>query len=312
MVYFSVVIPLYNKENYILETIKSVLNQSFTSFEIIIVNDCSTDSSLIKISELNNSNLQILNHQNNKGLSASRNTGIRNAKGKFIAFLDADDIWKKDFLQTIYNLTITFPNAAIFGTDFEMVYKGGKILPNIKNIPDSKSDHFLIDNYFKANLYYPIYCFSSVCFSKIVFETVGYFDEKITFAEDIDFNIRVNSSFQLAYCNKPLAQYVMFSENQITNSNFDQKVLPDLKKYKELELKNDYLNKYIDFQSYSIGINYKLINNEKFKNFTQDINYNNLNLKQIILLKMPKVCYKLTKKMKLFFMKKGIQLTTFK
>lgn len=313
MIYFSIVIPLFNKENYIQETLKSIFNQSFIDFEVIVVNDCSTDSSLEKVTEFKNPNLRIIQHDKNKGLSAARNTGIKNALGNYIVFLDADDLWKTNFLEAIHHLTTSFKEAHIFGTNFEMVYKNGRILPNIKNISNPENlDYFLIKDYFEANLHYPIYCFSSVCFSKKVFETVGHFEEEISFGEDIDFNIRANSNFKLAYCNQPLAQYIIFSENQITNSNFAQKVLPNFNKYEKLAEENKSLKKFLDFQRYSIGIHYKLINTDKFTSYTKNINYNNLNLKQKALLKMPNSLYKIIKKVKLFLMKKGIQLTSFK
>lgn len=313
MVFFSIVIPLFNKENFIQETLKSVLNQTFLDYEIIVVNDCSIDASQDKIMELNVPNLKLIQHETNKGLSAARNTGIKNAKGNYIVFLDADDLWKTNFLSSIQQLIETFQEADIFGTDFEMIYKNGKILPNLKNISGKENqNNFIIDDYFKANLYYPIYCFSSVCFSKEVFETVGYFDEKITFGEDIDFNIRANSAYKLAYCNQPLAQYLLFSENQITNSNFEKKVVPDFDKYENLAKNNKSIQKFLDFQRYSIGINYKLLNTEKFINYTKNIDHNNLTFRQKVLLKMPVSIYKSIKKVKLFLMQKGVQLTSFK
>ncbi|QYS89019.1 glycosyltransferase family 2 protein [Flavobacterium davisii] len=91
---FSVIIPLYNKENYIYNTLTSVIDQSYSNFEIIIVNDGSTDKSLEIIQNINDSRIRIFNQQN-KGVSSARNLGIKNAKGTLIAFLDADDLWKK-------------------------------------------------------------------------------------------------------------------------------------------------------------------------------------------------------------------------
>ena len=114
MPFFSVIIPVYNKEKYVQAAVKSVLNQTFTDFELIIVNDCSTDNSRKEVSKIISEQIKIIEHHENKGLSASRNTGIKNATGNFIAFLDADDEWKPDFLATIKSLISTFSFSILY------------------------------------------------------------------------------------------------------------------------------------------------------------------------------------------------------
>src|SRR4051812_32162135 len=98
MAFFSVIIPLYNKANYIENTIKSVLNQTFTDFEIIVVNDESTDESETIVLGFNDKRIQLFN-QKNQGVSVARNHGIEKAKGKLVAFLDADDYWFHNHLE---------------------------------------------------------------------------------------------------------------------------------------------------------------------------------------------------------------------
>lgn len=122
MAYFTVIIPLYNKENHIEATLKSVLNQTFQDFEVVIVEDCSTDNSKQKAVSIVSKKTRIVQHEVNKGLSASRNTGIHNANSDFLAFLDADDIWHKEFLEKIHELTQRFPKAHLFGTNYTEVY----------------------------------------------------------------------------------------------------------------------------------------------------------------------------------------------
>ena len=94
---FTVVIPLYNKANYIEKAINSVLNQTFTEFEIIVVNDGSTDESLEKIGHFKDARLKIIN-QENAGVSTARNNGVKEAKYDYVAFLVADDWWDEHFL----------------------------------------------------------------------------------------------------------------------------------------------------------------------------------------------------------------------
>lgn len=95
---FSVVIPLYNKENSIKNTIQSVLNQSFADFEIVIVNDGSTDNSLEVVQQINDPRLRIID-KSNAGVSSARNCGIKNAEKEWIAFLDGDDLWEHNHLE---------------------------------------------------------------------------------------------------------------------------------------------------------------------------------------------------------------------
>src|SRR6056300_1045134 len=102
MPYFSVVIPLYNKEKFIEDTLKSVLNQTFNDFEVIIVNDGSSDNSLSIVEQFKSEKIRLFTNKN-RGLSYTRNFGIKKAKSQYIGFLDADDLWENDFLETVYN-----------------------------------------------------------------------------------------------------------------------------------------------------------------------------------------------------------------
>ena len=169
MAYFTVIIPLYNKENHIEETLKSVLNQTFQDFEVIIVEDCSTDNSKQKAEAIISEKIRIIQHEANKGLSASRNTGIHNADSDFLAFLDADDIWHEEFLEKIHQLTQEFPNAHLFGTNYTEVYP-----KKVTVVPSSNLKNFIKDgivpDFFESNLHQNIYCHCSLCVKKEVFK----------------------------------------------------------------------------------------------------------------------------------------------
>ena len=123
---FSVVIPLYNKEHYIEATIRSVLNQTCRDFEVLVVDDGSRDNSLALARKFESDRVRII-PQENQGVSVARNTGIRNARGEFICFLDADDEWRPDYLATIDELTVKYPESSIFVTAYAVNMGNGKI-----------------------------------------------------------------------------------------------------------------------------------------------------------------------------------------
>ena len=123
---FSVVIPLYNKEHYIEKTIRSVLDQTCTDYEVIVVDDGSKDNSLALARRFESDRVRVI-PQENQGVSAARNTGILNANGEFICFLDADDEWRPDYLATIDSLTERYPESAIFVTAYAVNMGNGKI-----------------------------------------------------------------------------------------------------------------------------------------------------------------------------------------
>ena len=123
---FSVVIPLYNKEHYIEKTIRSVLDQTCTDYEVIVVDDGSKDNSLALARKFESDRVRVI-AQENQGVSVARNTGILNANGEFIAFLDADDEWRPEYLLTIAGLTDAYPESAIFVTAYAVNMGSGKI-----------------------------------------------------------------------------------------------------------------------------------------------------------------------------------------
>lgn len=307
MPFFSVVIPLYNKQNYIAATIQSVLAQTFTDFEVVIINDVSTDNSLSIAQSIKDDRIRIINHEKNSGLSASRNTGINNSVADYIAFLDADDIWKPDFLKEIHSLIKNYPEANIFGTHYEELYPNDIII-----VPEINAKTGIIKNFFEKEINKHIYCFSSVCVQKSLFQKTGLFNESITMGEDVDFNIRANLQGILAYDSKPMAIITMYSENQITHSSLKDKVIVDHNYYERTNPGNKELKKYLDFHRYTMAKRYKLAgDNTSFKTMLQGISLSNLNYKQIVLLYSPAFVLNFIKKIKGNLIKKGINPTTY-
>ena len=136
---FSIIIPLYNKADYIAETLKSVLNQTYCDYEVIVVNDSSTDNSLEVASSFQDERIHIYTKEN-EGVSAARNYGIMHAKYDYIAFLDADDIWMPDKLSTqleyIKEVQKTSnPQAGFVFMGYEFADEKGSGLGKIVHVP---------------------------------------------------------------------------------------------------------------------------------------------------------------------------------
>ena len=311
MPFFSVIIPLYNKEKFVENAVKSILEQTFSDFEIIIIEDCSTDKSSDVASKINSNKIKIVQHEKNKGLSAARNTGIKNSSARYITFLDADDVWKSNYLEKIHDLILRFPDAKLLATNYEELYPNNVIVLPKNGSAVNKKDS-IIQDFFEISLTQPLYCSCSLCVEKSVFETIGLYDEKITYGEDIDFNIRANNYFKLAYSNAVLVTYTMFSENQITNASLKNKVIPDFDAYETLTSTNPSLKKYLDFNRYVFAKQYKLENDfTNFYKMKHGIETKNLNFKQRLLLKSPLFLLRLIKKLKRFIIGKGIQINTY-
>lgn len=122
---YSVVIPLYNKEHYIAGTLRSVLTQTFPDYEVIVVDDGSTDHSLQACKEVRSDKIRVV-QQVNQGVSAARNKGIELAAGEYICFLDADDAWHPDYLQNIETIVQKYPQSDIFVTAYRVIYANGR------------------------------------------------------------------------------------------------------------------------------------------------------------------------------------------
>jgi glycosyltransferase involved in cell wall biosynthesis len=315
MSFFSVIIPLFNKENYIENTLRSILNQTFTDYEVLIINDCSTDASVAKITPFLSEEIKLIQNESNKGLSATRNTGIKNANCDYVAFLDADDLWKPSFLETIKSLIDNYEEAALFATNYEEIYANKKTISTALNIEKTKKDGIITD-FFDINLKQPLYCPSSLCVRKKVIESIGFYDETITYSEDVDFNIRANIQFRLAYSSEILVQGIKLDPNRITNNGMKGKKIPDFNSYESLAIDNKSLKQYLDINRYMLANNYKKENDlVNYRILKSEIHPNpkisGLNIKQRILLELPNFILVSISKLKFFFQKRGIQFTSF-
>lgn len=132
----SIVVPVFNSEKFIKKTIQTVESQTYHNWELILVNDCSTDNSeqIIREYEKKDERIKLINLETNSGAAIARNTGMKNAKGKYIAFLDADDLWKKEKLEKQIKF-MQENNYDFTFTGYEFADENGNNLGKIVNIP---------------------------------------------------------------------------------------------------------------------------------------------------------------------------------
>jgi glycosyltransferase involved in cell wall biosynthesis len=183
--FFSVVMPLYNKAKSVRRAVRSVLVQDFADFELIVVNDGSTDSGPDIVSEIHDPRLRLVS-QANSGVSAARNAGVDLSRSCHIAFLDADDQWDTTYLSTIHRLVRRFPHAGIYSTAYTLVDGSGKWISAVNPGLLGGNDEGVLHNYFRAACSrVPPICTSSICIPKHVYRSVGGFPLETLCGEDI-------------------------------------------------------------------------------------------------------------------------------
>lgn len=233
----SVVIPLYNKVFSIAHTLETVRQQSYTDYEIVVVDDGSTDGSADVVRSINDTRIRLFS-QPNAGVSATRNRGIKEAFGKFIAFLDADDEWSPDYLETLVALTEKYPQCDVFCTNYEFRDSNGKVTPTIIRRLPFKGEDGILSNYFEvASHSHPPICSISIMVRKTTIESIGGFPLGIKSGEDLLTWARLATNYKIAYSKRVLAVFI-FDE---TIFNEDQKRrTPEKQDIVGLELKKLY------------------------------------------------------------------------
>ncbi|MFB2837628.1 glycosyltransferase [Floridanema evergladense] len=210
MVIISVVIPVYNGEKTIKETIDSVLKQTFTNFELIIINDGSIDRTLEIIYSIKDERLKVFSYPN-AGLAASRNRGIYLAKGQYISFIDADDLWTPDKLELQLKALEENSEAAVAYSWTDCINETGKFL--------GKGSYLSFSGDVRANLLLTnfIDSGSNVLIRTEALKKVGYFDESRKSCEDWDMWLRLASGYSFIAISKPQVLYRISSTSMSTN-----------------------------------------------------------------------------------------------
>ena len=286
MPFFSVIIPLYNKQRYILNTLKSVFAQTLEDFEIIIIDDGTTDESLTVVEGLTDSRIKIL-HQKNQGVSVARNNGIASSTGQYIALLDADDLWLPDHLISLQRLIKQFPEAGLYCSRYAVKYHEDYIKDIILSRPVAEGMS-IISDYFATSMLNAVAWTSAIAFRKNDFLSVGCFDTRIRTGQDVDLSIRFALSFDVAYNNNVTAIYNKGIKNSLSKTTWNDQRDYFINKYTNLEKDNSSLQKYLDLNRFVLAIRTKIAGQKSlYQKQRQDITMKNLYLKQRILLNLP-------------------------
>ena len=245
----TIIIPTYNRANLLSRAIKSVLNQTFKDFELIVVDDGSTDNTaeVIKKFQEQDKRIRYIQHDKNKGTAATRNIGIKAAKGEYIAFLDSDDEWFPEKLEkqvSLFEHSLRKNLGFVSCNYLEFYSESGREV--LYRVPRHKSSlKVLLESNTLCNS-------SNVMIKKEVFDNVGHFDEKIKIGEDWDMWIRIAQKYNFDFVEEPLFKYYIHQNNIM-------KTTSNLRKEKDIEYIFQKYKEYYkaDPKLYSIRLRYE-------------------------------------------------------
>ena len=210
------IIPLFNKKNFISDTINSALNQKFKKFDnIIVINDGSTDGSELVVENLarKHPSIKIIN-QTNKGSSEARNVGIQNSNADYLVFLDADDQIHNKYLVCLHLMKFYHPDCKIFSTKHHNIYKNKVIIENSNNLKIFKSKIIKLNNpILNYSINTKLFCSSGICIERNLILR-NLFPKNINVGEDIYTWLKIFQNNNLVLYNKELIYIFKISENR--------------------------------------------------------------------------------------------------
>ena len=203
----SVVIPAYNSEKYIAEAIRSVLEQTYRNIEVIVVDDGSTDETFDAATGqiAGDARFHIVRLPRNMGAADARNEGVRLAKGEFVAFLDADDIWFSQKIATQVGVMLGTPECGLSHTDSSIIDAKGKIVKLRSNPNRQTGNGRVFEQFFMSDV--SVALTSTVMVRRDCFQTTGLFDGRFNVSQDHALFLRFAWHYPVLFINEPLTGY---------------------------------------------------------------------------------------------------------
>ena len=308
MSFFSVIVPLHNKANYIENTIKSILQQSFTDFELLIINDGSTDASEQKVIAFEDNRIKYFSKANG-GASSARNYGIERALSNYITFMDADDYWYPHFLSDMFETIEQFSGQKVFAAAFEIETATSRF-PAQYSIKKKASTQVV--DYFDASCKTSVLWTSCAVFHKSVFGEIGVFDTTIKSGQDTDLWIRIGLVYPIVFNWKISARYV-YDNQSLSKKQLEMDQKLNFLKFDTLEKTNPKLKTFLDLNRYAFAIKSKIQGNKtNVAHFKKTLDLKNLTVKKRILLQLPAFILKKLLSFNLLLVKMGWSQSVFK
>jgi len=208
----SVIVPVFNRQDYVAETIESIVKQTYSNIEIIIINDGSTDDSekIIRSFDAKYPDTINLINQQNQGQVKARNNGLKVARGEFIAFLDSDDVWLLDKVEK---------QICLFKNKIGLVYSGVQYIDALgKEIGDEQCDQDIRGSVYEKLIVKNRMTGGTVIVKSEALEKVGLFDETLEAAENWDLWIRVTQFYEVDFVDEALLKYRKHDGNMSSNN----------------------------------------------------------------------------------------------
>jgi hypothetical protein len=214
--FISVVVPLYNKSEFIQNCLGSILQQESDPFEIVVIDDGSTDDSAAQAEAIRSPRIRVI-RQANQGRSSARNRGIEEARGSLIAFLDADDLWLPGFLDVIRELRADYPHAGLYATGVGRCWQDGGADAHISIKPGGGKRSGLVSDYLTVLHKGDFITSSNVAIPKSVLERLGGFIPGVALGEDRELWARIALHYPFACDSRVRAFY--FTPSDISQRN---------------------------------------------------------------------------------------------
>ena len=294
---FSVIIPTYNRLELLKRAIDSVLNQTFQEFEIIVVDDCSSDDTWEWLKTQDNKKLSCYQNKINSGESVSRNFGVSISKFDFVCFLDDDDEWLDNHLLEFNKILKLYPSINVAFSGYIKRYPNKEENANFSNIDNNFNG--ILPNFF-SNCYGDVIMIpsGSVVLKEILKKHKG-FNTEIRYGEDVELFTKLGIHEVIGFTNKATMKYNLnhlISQTNNPNKYLDGKFV-DFSQFKSYEVQNPSLKKWTDLNRFSIARQLKINGDKKYyPGLIKEIDYKNISILKRISFSLPKFVLKMINK----------------